>query len=101
MEISLARDSRALTIALHGRLDTNTSPELESCLKREFESMPESLVLDLADAQYVSSAGLRVILFAQKETDREGASFVVRHPNEYVMEVFEATGFTDILSIER
>lgn len=99
MEINGVKNGSELTVALVGRLDTATSPELEEYLKAQLEGM-QSLVIDLADVQYVSSAGLRVILFAHKEMAKAGGSLVVRHPNEYIADVFEATGFTDFLTIE-
>lgn len=101
MNIDLKREGSTLEAAIEGRLDTNSSPQLEAALKEAFSIMPAQLVINLTDVQYVSSAGLRVILFAQKEISRAGASMVVRNPNEYVYDVFEATGFSDILTIER
>ena len=99
MEINGTKNGSALDIALAGRLDTVTSPELEEYLKSHLDGV-EALAIDLTETQYVSSAGLRVILFAQKEMMKSGGTLVVRHPNEYIMEVFEATRFTDFLTIE-
>ena len=87
-----------LNIALEGRLDTTTAPQLEEELKRSWDGVTE-LILDFQALDYLSSAGLRVILAAQKVMNRQGR-MVVRHVNESIMEVFELTGFVDILTIE-
>ena len=100
MDINTTKDGAKLQIALSGRLDTNTAPELDAELKGSVEGVTD-LVIDLADVQYVSSAGLRVLLAAQKEMNKVGGALKVLHPNEYVMDVFEATGFVDIMDIER
>ncbi len=100
MEISVNKAGEKLAVVLEGRLDTNTSPELESSLKANLEGVTD-LVIDLSAVQYVSSAGLRVILFAQKEMTKAAGTLKVLHPNDYIMDVFEATGFTDIIDIER
>ena len=86
------------TFALEGRLDTNTSPELEKELR---ETLPgvSALELDFEKLDYISSAGLRVLLSAQKIMSRQG-EMKVTHVNETIMEIFEVTGFTDILTIE-
>ena len=84
--------------ALEGRLDTNTSPELEKELR---ETLPgvSALELDFENLDYISSAGLRVLLSAQKLMSRQG-EMKVKNVNETIMEIFEVTGFTDILTIE-
>lgn len=87
-----------LTVEVEGRLDTMTAPELEKTLKESLDSMTE-LVLDFANLEYVSSAGLRVLLSAQKIMNKQG-SMVIRNVCETVMEVFEVTGFSDILTVE-
>lgn len=86
----------AMNIALEGRLDTTTAPELEAEL--QLEGITE-LVLDFEKLDYVSSAGLRVLLAAQKVMNRQG-SMLIRNVNEGIMEIFEITGFIDILTIE-
>lgn len=86
----------AMNIALEGRLDTTTAPELEAEL--QLEDITE-LVLDFEKLDYVSSAGLRVLLAAQKTMNRQG-SMLIRNVNEGIMEIFEITGFIDILTIE-
>ena len=87
-----------LTLALNGRLDTTTAPQLEAELK-ECLSGVKNLVLDFAALEYLSSAGLRVLLATQKLMNKQG-SMVVRSVNETIMEVFEVTGFCDILTLE-
>lgn len=98
MTISKIQNGAELTVMLEGRLDTTTAPELEAELKQSIDGV-ECLILDMAELVYLSSAGLRVILGAQKQMNRQG-KLLVRHVNETIMEVFEVTGFTDILSIE-
>lgn len=98
MTITKKAAGNALTLLLEGRLDTTTAPELEKALE---ESLPgvEKLTLDLKELVYTSSAGLRVLLGAQKRMNKQG-SMTVRHVNEDIMEVFEITGFVDVLTIE-
>ena len=100
MEINITGkwEEKSLIIALTGRLNNNTAPELSAYLSDNLQRAA-ALVLDLAGLEYLSSAGLRVILAAQKIMNRQG-SMVVRHVNETIMEVFEITGFVDILTIE-
>ena len=99
MNIATTREEPRLTLAVEGRLDTTTAPQLEAELKTGLEGVRE-LVLDFAQLEYLSSAGLRVILGAQKVMNRQQGSMVVRHVNETIREVFEVTGFVDILTIE-
>lgn len=87
-----------LTLTLDGRLDTTTAPALEAELKRSVGGV-ETLIFDFAGIEYISSAGLRVLLAAQKVMNRQG-SMILRNVNEAVNEVFEITGFCDILTIE-
>ena len=98
MTITKKQNGQELTIALQGRLDTVTAPDLEKELK---EALPEvnSLVLDFTQLEYISSAGLRVLLSAHKTMAPKGG-MKVTHVNEIVAEVFEVTGFSDILDIE-
>lgn len=98
MTITKTKTDSTLTLALEGRLDTTTAPELEAELKQSLNGVT-ALVLDMKELAYLSSAGLRVILAAQKQMNKQG-SMVVRNVNETIMEVFEVTGFTDILTIE-
>ena len=87
-----------LTVALTGRLDTTTAPELEKELKASLDGVT-TLVIDMAALEYISSAGLRVLLSAQKTMNKQGEMKVV-HVGETIMEIFEVTGFSDILTIE-
>jgi len=98
MTITKEYNGDALTVALQGRLDTNTSPELEKELRESMDDV-RSLTLDFADLDYISSAGLRVLLFAHKTMSAKDG-MTVKHVNEVVMDVFELTGFADILTIE-
>ena len=98
MTIEKKMNGTTLEIALEGRLDTMTAPELEAELN---SSLPgaESLVLDFSKLDYISSAGLRVLLSAHKVMSGKGGMKVI-HTNEIVREVFDVTGFADILTIE-
>ena len=87
-----------LTIALEGRLDTNTAPDLEKELKESTEGITE-LILDLEKLEYISSAGLRVLLAAQKTMAKKGGMKLI-HVNDLIMEILDVTGFVDILEIE-
>ncbi len=98
MTIQKTRNGNTLTIAPEGRLDTMTAPELEGLLKESLEGVKE-LVFDLEKLDYISSAGLRVLLSAQKTMNNQG-SMKILHANEMILEIFEVTGFTDILTIE-
>ncbi len=98
MKINNTLNGTSMTIALEGRLDTTTSPLLESEVKQSMSGITE-LVFDLTALEYISSAGLRVLLSAQKVMNKQGR-MIVRGANETVMEVFEVTGFSDILTIE-
>ena len=98
MTIQQIKNGNALTIVLEGRLDTMTAPELEETLKTALEGV-EALTFDFEKLDYISSAGLRVLLAAQKTMNRQGSMKVV-HANEIIKEIFEVTGFADILTIE-
>lgn len=98
MTIRKDRNGDALTLAVEGRLDTTTAPDLEAELKGSIDGV-SALTLDFSGLDYISSAGLRVLLSAQKVMARQG-SMKVTNVNELVMEVFDVTGFTDILTIE-
>ena len=91
-------DNDKAYFALEGRLDTNTAPELETELKASLDGVTE-LTLDLEALEYISSAGLRVLLSTQKVMDRQGSMKLI-HVSSVVMDIFEVTGFTDILTIE-
>lgn len=98
MNIKKTREGNTMTIALEGRLDTTTAPVLEEELKKEISGV-EELCFDFQALDYISSAGLRVLLSAQKTMNKQG-KMVIKNANEDVMEIFEVTGFVDILSIE-
>ena len=98
MNIIKNKDGSKLTLVLEGRLDTTTAPQLEAELKASLDGITE-LNLDFEKLEYLSSAGLRVLLAAQKVMNRQG-KMVIRHVNETIQEVFEVTGFIDILTIE-
>ena len=98
MKINTKLQGTELELAIAGRLDTTTAPQLEAELKRSIDGI-DTLMIDFARLEYISSAGLRVLLSAQKVMNRQGR-MVIRHVNETVMEVFEVTGFVDILEIE-
>ena len=97
MTIEKKENGPALEIALEGRLDTMTAPELEAELNQSLGSA-ESLTLDFSKLEYISSAGLRVLLSAHKAMSAKGG-MKITNANEIVQEVFEVTGFADILSI--
>ena len=99
MTINKKANGTALEIALEGRLDTMTAPELEAELNQSLGSV-DSLTLDFSKLEYISSAGLRVLLSAHKVMSAKGG-MKVTNVNEIVQEVFEVTGFADILNIER
>ena len=97
MVITKQQQDETLTLSVSGRLDTTTAPQLETEIRAIGPDTTE-LILELGELEYISSAGLRVLLSAQKLMNRQG-SMVLRHPAEMVMDVFEITGFADILTI--
>ncbi len=98
LSINKSKEADKLIVEVEGRLDTTTAPDLEAALKEDIESVKE-LVIDLSKLEYISSAGLRVLLAAQKIMMKQG-KMIVTHPNEVISEIFEVTGFSDILTIE-
>ena len=98
MTINKTLNGEALTIALEGRLDTTTAPSLDDELKTALNGI-SALTFDLAKLEYISSAGLRVLLFAQKAMNAQEKKMSVVNVNETVMDIFEVTGFSDILNI--
>lgn len=98
MTINKKSEGEMLTITLSGRLDTNSSPALEAELKKSVNGVKE-LIFDFSEVEYISSAGLRILLAAQKVMNRQGSMKLIG-VNADVMEVFEITGFSDILTIE-
>jgi len=98
MTIEKNLNGTELTVTIVGRLDTTTAPDLEASLKESFEGVTK-LILDFAELEYLSSAGLRVLLAAQKVMNKQG-EMIIRNVNETINEIFEVTGFIDILTIE-
>ncbi len=98
MNITKKTEGTSLSICLEGRLDTTTAPSLEAELKTSLNNIME-LAMDFNGLEYLSSAGLRVILAAQKVMNKQGR-MVIRNVNSTILEVFEVTGFVDILTIE-
>ena len=98
MKINKKQEGSKLVIALEGRLDTTSAPDLEKELKTSLDGVTD-LTLDLAKLDYISSAGLRVLLSAHKTMMKQGQMKVI-NASEIVKEVFEVTGFCDILNIE-
>ncbi len=99
MEINKNLDGSKLTVALSGRLDTTTAPVFEKELKESLNGVTD-LTLDFSSLEYISSAGLRVLLSAQKLLNASGGAMKIVGANEIVKEIFEVTGFSDILTIE-
>ena len=98
MTIEKNLNGTELNIAIVGRLDTTTAPQLETTLKESFDGITK-LTLDFAGLEYLSSAGLRVLLAAQKTMNKQG-EMIIKNVNETINEIFEVTGFIDILTIE-
>lgn len=97
MTINRTVEGASLTLALEGRLDTTTAPQLDAEIKKSLKGVTQ-LTIDMEKLVYLSSAGLRVILAAQKKMNRQG-KMLIRNVCDTIMEVFEVTGFTDILTI--
>ncbi|MBQ9563024.1 MAG: STAS domain-containing protein [Lachnospiraceae bacterium] len=98
LEINKRFEDDALLVTLVGRLDTTTSPELEEVIRAKLPEL-KKLVFDFEQLDYISSAGLRVLLYCQKVMNKQG-EMKVMHVNETIEEIFEVTGFDEILTIE-
>ncbi len=98
MTIKTNKEGSVLTVAIEGKLDTRTAPELEEMLKDSLDGITK-LVLDLKELVYISSAGLRIVVTAEQAMEKQG-EMVIRNVNEDVMNIFEVTGFVDALNIE-
>ena len=98
LNISKTQNGGVLTIDLEGRLDTTTAPDLEAVVKSDLDGVKE-LIFEVKDLEYISSAGLRTLLSAQKIMNKQG-NMTVMHPSEEVQEIFDVTGFSDILNIQ-
>lgn len=99
MEIIKKGEGKNLTVEVQGRLDTVTAPELENVFNESLDAV-DDLVIDFSNLEYISSAGLRVLLSTQKKMSSKG-SMKVTNVNDEVMEVFDITGFSSILTIEK
>ena len=99
MTISKETNGDALTIKLEGRLDTTTAPELDEELKTALDGI-HTLTFDFKDLAYISSAGLRVLLSTHKTMNKQGGGMKILNSNDEIKEIFEVTGFADILDIE-
>lgn len=98
MNIDKKQNGDSLSVSLEGRLDTTTAPQLEAALRTDISGIKE-LEFDFSALEYISSAGLRVLLSAQKVMNKQG-KMTIKNVNEDIMDIFEITGFVDILSIE-
>ena len=99
MTVTKTKKDTELTVALSGRLDTTTAPELEAALKSDLDGVTV-LTFDLSELEYISSAGLRILMWAQRIMNSQG-EMKVCHVNEMVEEIFDITGFSEILTIVR
>ncbi len=100
MKLDVKTEGKKMEVTLEGRMDSTTAPEFEREIFPQLEGITE-LILDFSDLAYLSSAGLRVLLSCQKKMNAAKGSMVVKNVNEIIMEVFEATGFDSILTIEK
>ena len=98
MQIDQFKEGNTLTMKISGRLDTMTAPQLENEITGHLDGITE-FIMDFTDLEYISSAGLRVLLVTSKMMKGKGR-FVIRNINETVREIFEVTGFLDILTVE-
>lgn len=99
LNINKTIENGKAVIVPEGRLDTVTSPDMEAAIKETIPGISE-LVIDMASLEYISSAGLRVLLSAQKAVSGAGGSMKICNVNDTIMEIFDITGFSDILTIE-
>lgn len=100
MKIDKTISGDQIIISVDGHLDTNTSPKLEAVLNEILDGKRVNLVIDFSKLEYLSSAGLRVLLTAQKKTNEVVGNLVIKHVNSTVMEVFKLTGFSEFLTID-
>lgn len=99
MNVTSSKNEKTLTVTVQGSVDTVTAPELDKYLQENIENVTE-LIFDFAAVDYISSAGLRVIMMANQTMEECDGSVTVRNVNEDVMEVFEMTGFDSLLNFE-
>ena len=100
LSVTKTKDNETLTAVISGRIDTTTSPELDSEIRSSLDGI-KRLVLDFTKAEYISSSGLRVLISLHKSMTAAGGELIISKPAEMVVEVFEVTGFADILNIEK
>ena len=98
MTINKSSDKPNLKFSIQGRIDTNTSPELDKAVNESIDGVT-NLIFDFEKVEYISSAGLRVLLSAQKKMNKQGTMKVI-NVGDAIMEIFEVSGFSDILTIE-
>ena len=98
MTITKTQEGSKLNVALEGRLDTTTAPNLEAEMRDALNGVTE-LDIDMASLAYISSAGLRVMLALQKQMNKQKGSMIIRNASEELMEIFDVTGFVDVLHI--
>lgn len=99
MEINVKQDGNKATISLDGKLSVATSPDLEAAIQN-LPAETNEFVIDLTNLEYISSAGLRVLVSTEKTAGQRGGHMVLQHPNEEVSEVFDMTGLADVFTIE-
>lgn len=99
MEIAITQDGNKATLALDGKLSVATSPDLETAINN-LPATTTDFVIDLTNLDYISSAGLRVLVSTEKTANQRGGKLVLRHPNDEVSEVFDMTGLADVFTIE-
>ena len=98
MEYNIEKNDANVNVTVSGRIDTTTAPQLEEAILPEIDGAKE-VVIDFKNLEYISSAGLRLLLMLQKKMNAAGGTFKILNVNDFVMEVFEMTGFKDILTI--
>jgi anti-sigma B factor antagonist len=98
LDIKMNENGKELTVELKGELNVGTSPELEQALKGKLEEV-DKLIFDLSGLEYISSAGLRVLLFAHQTVSKNG-TMIIRNLTDEVKDIFEVTGFSDAMNIE-
>ncbi len=99
MEINKKSENNSLVVELTGRLDTNTAPQLQEAMTEELSNYPD-ICLDFTNVEYISSAGLRTLLYLHKKTSESGGTLTLSNCNEIVMDVFKMTGFDNMLNIK-
>ncbi len=99
MKIIKTTEGGTVTVKVTERLDTTTAPELEEALKSCIDDA-DSLMIDFSELEYLSSAGLRILLSSQKAMNRKNGKMTLKNPNEIVSEILEVTGFSEFLNIE-